>query len=452
MNTTTASILGKKKVLTDWEHMLSLLPKRLDALAIRTHAVERWRCIFSAQLLLRLLLLWALSGMGLRSVAGWAASHQLATLSEGALRYRFARAYGFLRAILLHLLNAWNRTAPAAHGWALRIVDASGMARSGLSARMGSAWRIHTVYDPVAARLLDLQITDQSIPESLLHAPCAKGDLVIADRGYSRARQLVALAKQCVWWLVRVHLQNLPLYASPQSSTKISPMTWIEQMQSEPYIDQDVFILDRGQWILARLVVARLPADKVEQARERTKRRAMRSQRRATSFGLKACECIYILTTLPRGVASWDAVLQWYRVRWQIELYFKRLKSLLNWSVVNGGKDQLQAVRILATVIVAALIDRMNLRQIDSNPSTQPPHGSEVAHQSLWRLTAIHGLQILVALAHETPWDHQLQKRDSLNKAIRERPRKRHLAAAACKILAIQIQLDRTTPLFPNSA
>jgi len=35
------------------------------------------------------------------------------------------------------------------------------------------------------------------------------------------------------------------------------------------------------------------------------------------------------LTAAPSAEASAEEVLQWYRVRWQIELVFQRLKSLL---------------------------------------------------------------------------------------------------------------------------
>src|SRR3546814_4177071 len=67
-----------------------------------------------------------------------------------------------------------------------------------------------------------------------------------------------------------------------------------------------------------------------------------------------------LLTTLPAETADPDRVLALYRLRWQIELAFKRLKSLLHIDRLTAKDPRLARCWLAANLVAALLIDRMS--------------------------------------------------------------------------------------------
>lgn len=64
-----------------------------------------------------------------------------------------------------------------------------------------------------------------------------------------------------------------------------------------------------------------------------------------------------MLTTAPADRVDTALVLELYRLRWQIELRFKRLKSLLDFGELPARTEPLARSWILARLLAAALID-----------------------------------------------------------------------------------------------
>ena len=80
MTTTTTARRGKGET-TDWRWIRAMFPYHLNTVTRQTEAVGFWRAMPSAEVLLRMLLLWALCGFGLRSVAAWGVRANWATLT-----------------------------------------------------------------------------------------------------------------------------------------------------------------------------------------------------------------------------------------------------------------------------------------------------------------------------------------------------------------------------------
>jgi IS4 transposase len=65
----------------------------------------------------------------------------------------------------------------------------------------------------------------------------------------------------------------------------------------------------------------------IEQAHRRLHRRASKKQMSTKPETLEVAKYVVVFTT--RNNVSAAEILEWYRTRWQIELVFKRLKSLV---------------------------------------------------------------------------------------------------------------------------
>ena len=100
-----------------------------------------------------------------------------------------------------------------------------------------------------------------------------------------------------------------------------------------------------------------------------------------------------LVTSLPAAVPT-SEVLQAYRLRWQVELAFKRLKSLLGLGRLPAKGEALARSWLLAHLIIALLIEDASRQLLDALPSPAAPRRCT----SLWRVTQTLRDALLVAI------------------------------------------------------
>ncbi len=76
-----------------------------------------------------------------------------------------------------------------------------------------------------------------------------------------------------------------------------------------------------------------------------------------------------LLTSLPEDEYSAEQVADCYRLRWQIELAFKRLKSLLHLDALRAKEPELAKAWIFANLLAAFLIDDIIQPSLDFPPT-----------------------------------------------------------------------------------
>jgi hypothetical protein len=241
-------------------------------------------------------------------------------------------------------------TPDEAAGPRIRLVDATVLTVPG---SRGTDWRVHAVFDPVRARLCSVQVTDAHGGEHLRRGGYETGDLVMADRGLARARGLAAVAAREAYSLVRMHWQNIRLQdAAGEPLESDGVLTRADRGDT----GTNVIVPVKGEVSLkARLLTRRLPPDRAERARDQLRRNAAKKQRSPSTVALRLAGYFSLLTTLPADLAPDDAVLEFYRVRWQIELFFKRAKSLLRLNELRADDPDLVQAYCLSKLIQVAL-------------------------------------------------------------------------------------------------
>jgi IS4 transposase len=77
---------------------------------------------------------------------------------------------------------------------------------------------------------------------------------------------------------------------------------------------------------------------------------------------------IVLVTSILDPHVSAKDILELYRLRWQIELYFKRLKSLMGFGDVPNKKETHIKIWLNAKLAVAIMLEIMTA-QVDFSPS-----------------------------------------------------------------------------------
>jgi IS4 transposase len=113
------------------------------------------------------------------------------------------------------------------------------------------------------------------------------------------------------------------------------------------------------------------PAAKAEIAREKARRIASRQQTALNPNTVLAAGFLMLGTTLPADIAAGD-ICAVYRLRWQIELAFKRLKSLIKVDLLPTRTEAGGRSWILAHLILALLTEDISQDFLESPPSGPP--------------------------------------------------------------------------------
>lgn len=365
--------------LTDrsWQDVLRWLPSDLDTLALATGSIQKRREIRTGAQLLRLACGYAVLDLSLRSTAAWARTQGIADLSDVAVYKRLSAAPPFLNELLLRLLQ--RRVALPRMGalpWRIRIVDSTTVSAPGST---GADWRIHASYNPEVGEFDALEVTDAKGAEHLERGEPKEGELVLADRGYAHASRILAVRESGAHVLVRVGHSAVPMWAA--SGERFDPVRWARRKRPHagrpPAVEEADVVLrgDDGGACTARLLVVRKSREATEQERQRISRERSKKGRTPTARTLAAAAYTFLLCTVPASEAPATLLAELYRVRWQVELAFKRWKSLLDLGELRAREPGLAKCYILAKLVAAVLADSISRAPRAFSPWGYPIEG-----------------------------------------------------------------------------
>jgi Transposase DDE domain len=350
---------------------LARLPSDLDidGLAIEHKAIQRGRKIKTGTDLLRLALAHGPGGMSLRA-AGWAGMLGLASLSNPAVKYRLDKSGDFLAAVTDHLLAA--RSASQAVHWpgrSIRVADGTCIAKPGSK---GTDWRVHGVYDLGAGGFSNLELTDGKGAETLTFGAPLAGEVRIADRGYGRAKAWHRFLQDGggkADLIVRMMWNGFHLTGQDGA-----PFDLIDHLTTLPndQVPHEITVqalVRRGVTTPIRLIILRKPPEAAEATRKTLRAQASRKQKVLDPRTLIAAEFLILGTTLPAEGYPAAEVLAAYRLRWQIELAFKRLKSLLHIDKLPARTERGARSWLYPHLILALLCDDLSQVFLESFPS-----------------------------------------------------------------------------------
>jgi hypothetical protein len=224
--------------------------------------------------------------------------------------------------------------------------------------RTGSQWRIHYALDLADLRCDHFELTSRSTGESLARFPVQIGDLLVGDRGFARAAGIGHVVEHHGAVLVRVNLTSLPLFEADHQRLPLLPR--LRRLRLGTPQEWPAFVqIPSGRWIAGRLIAIRRSARAAAAVRRRAQRKAAMNGRTIRKSTLEAANYFMIWTSLPCRELPAKAALALYRLRWQIELAFKRAKSLLGLGQLPKHNDDSSRAWLHGKLLVALLIERL---------------------------------------------------------------------------------------------
>jgi hypothetical protein len=339
--------------LDDWEHVCLHLPSGWQEQAHRLGALRRARGFPNASVLLRTLLVHLAGGCSLTEavtnakLAGWC------DVSAVALFKRLCAAERWLRWMADQL---WQRhaTPPLPNGYRARAIDATTVSVPG---SVGTDWRLHFGINLESLQCDFFEVTDAHGGETFRRIPIAQGDLLLGDRVYATPPGIAHVAAAGGHVLARVNHKALPLFDFGGK-----PLRLAERLRS-------VKVGQCRQWSAlvrhgscdyrGRLVAVKRSRWSACLERRALRKRAAKKQKRLSRAAIFLAGYFYVWTDVPADVLNAMAVLNWYRCRWQIELCFKRMKSILGLGELPKKRPDSCRAWLHGKLLVSLLLERL---------------------------------------------------------------------------------------------
>ena len=367
-------------VADNWVYVRNMLPADLDRTAADKLALQRKREICSAEDLLRLCLAYGLCDMSLRGTAAWAETIGIGQLAAVSVRKRLMNCADWLG----HLVLSWMRQRGLTSdvpGARVRIVDATVLCEPGST---GTDWRLHLGLDLEQLRISSAEITGPEGGESFERHSFQPGEIAVGDRGYGHRAGVASVLEQDAHVLVRIGWQNFPLISA--ADTPLDLIACLGILDAGEIGDWQVAFEHDAKRYSMRLIAIRKSDEATQKERTRLRREARRKGKEPDPNSLKAAGFTFVITDLPADVLPAVEALELYRLRWQIEIFFKQLKGILDIDNLRAHDPQMVRTYLYAKILGALIIDELRcaalaffpwgypLRRLTDQPVAAMPH------------------------------------------------------------------------------
>jgi len=400
-----------------FDSLLNRLPEGWEALAVEHHAFTRARQIKNPKELLRSVFAYAVADYSLREVAA-VLSCQQRWMSDQAVYQRLSKCVVWLETLLAQLLCEKAHPLSVQIGRSLKIVDATILT---CPAARGTDYRLHLCYEPLKQSSCGVKLTDVKGAERFTHFAYEPSDIVLGDRIYGKAKHLIKVKEHGADFVVRLSFQQLRLYTS--TGQVIDWQELLLKAQAAGRFLLEAYIRDEeGRHTKVYIIGRRLSAVEIEKARRQVKRSAYDKGHTTRAATLLACEWLTLMTTIGPAEISEELILELYRIRWQIELYIKRLKSILKLGQIRAGRgSQLARVHLLAKMIYALLVETISVERFGDRwiRMTQERRATWFR---IWKMLRDELLETIIGTVRWSEWEWRLTL-----KVIAERRRQRKL-------------------------
>jgi Transposase DDE domain len=350
----------------DWRTLLTYLPGNYEQLANdhRQLQVQYGNAkITTADWLLRFILLHVGANLPLIQTVALIAEAGGPKLSAMRLHMKMRRAAPYLQALVERMVP-WRTDARAEQwaGYSMTAVDSSVVCKPGST---GVDARLHTKLRIADVAILDAIVTDVSGGDSFKRFFFEQNELVLADRGFCNPGNVARAVEHGADVLIRYNRGTLTLWSV---EGRVDALATVRAMRRDAVLDLPVAFEHGDDTYRGRFIATQLPAPEAEQARKRLRAELGKE---ATAESIEAAGYVMLFTTAPRERMTASKCLLAYQLRWQVELQFKRWKSLCGFDRLPNYRDDTIIAWLYAKLLLGVLLDRMSGVRTELSPPVQ---------------------------------------------------------------------------------
>ena len=332
--------------------------------------LKRKRVLKSYSALLKAVFLYIIKELSFQRISNrMASSKYRICMSDNAWRKQINKAALVFFSVAIQYLDKKHRSQskkkPKTIFGFLEVcaLDATSIAVEGKSTEV---FRLHTNYSLNKHIPYEVNITDSHSAETVKHYHIERKTLYLADRAYGKTTQFSYIIDNNADFIFRMSPHNVKLFSDQECTKKIDFKKIVRKSIRSVMC---YFKKDAASIYKIRVIMAPIPDEKYEKTEKRTRRKAQKNQYKISENTLELSRWLFLATTLPMKIKSKD-ILNTYRKRWQIELFFKRAKSLLHFHRLKRSSHKYMksilhlwfAVAAFTSIIASDISDSLHFK------------------------------------------------------------------------------------------
>lgn len=205
--------------------------------------------------------------------------------------------------------------------------------------------------DIVRVKLTDGKIPDISMSEDIIKY-LRKGDLVVRDLGYFKLPEFLLMIEKEISFLSRLHIST-NVYLNADDKEPVDLIEHLNKLDKKGKKEVDITVyLGKDLKVPVRLLAIKVPPEVIETRRQRYKE----NRKKEPSEEIQKWNgYTLMITNIIREELSLKTIMKFYKIRWQIELFFKNIKSNLCIDNITGTNK----FRILCIIYIKIAISFM---------------------------------------------------------------------------------------------
>ena len=340
-----------------WQEVMNWMPVGWEQKMRDVGGFVRAREVKSPGDLLRITLAFGVLGRHLEGLGAWCEEKGIASCSFVALWSRLARMVPFLEWLVGALLQ--ERVDLPRGGLVLAPLDATTFSLPGSKQR---DWLVHLLW--AAGELREVRVTrarGSGSGESLRHLVELPFEaVVLGDRAYGTPPGIAHAAQRDRRFIVRFTWNNLPLYSSREAKERVVAQEALGSLRIGQVGEFPGWVRARGEPpVLVRIVSVPLSTSQAAAARKRSRRESRRKGHQPDPTTGFAAGFVTLAANVEVEEAPAATVADAYRWRWQVELEFKRLKSITGVRSLANWKEEMVRCYLLALLAVWLLTHKI---------------------------------------------------------------------------------------------
>ncbi len=186
----------------------------------------------------------------------------------------------------------------------------------------------------------------------------SKGDLALADLGYFKVKTFRQYHDKGVYFLSRFIVTTTICHADTGASINLGEM--LRRFKGNCLELNVIMGAVKSEQTPCRFICLRISEQAANERRRKLHRTAQKKGRTVSQQHLALCDWTFLITNVPGEWLPAMMAYDLYRVRWQIELLFKQLKSVMRIHQADTGIENRLRCELYGKLIMAVLIHRVH--------------------------------------------------------------------------------------------
>ena len=339
------------------EKIFEMMPEGWKEAAQTEKALIRGRNIKTPEELLRLNFLYQTHGgtYGLTSALTQISENQKG-LNKTAVEKRIVNSASWLKWLCENLSRreGFLVTPPE---WLkdhnVHLVDASDYSCYG---SRGSDFRFHYMMDLFTMNTTEMYFTAASEGETLKrYTKIKENDIIVADRGYCSISEIKYVVEHKADHVIRMRSNSFNLYN--EDGTKFDLTEELKRDYTPGRkIDLKLFIKSGKEYIPVRICAVAKTDEDIKKS-QRQMKKSNHDRKPLSELQTVWSHFVVVVTSL--DVFTTDQILEIYRMRWQIELVFKRFKSIFGGREFTARKEDAVKAWFYGKLLIAIICETL---------------------------------------------------------------------------------------------